>query len=131
MTKIITITLKISIVGNKEPGNHTVSLYAVNCDVLQWLSWRKMKNIVLKNFYKTGSLFVQCTDDEFEDFIAFRDAKRLLSANDKYEVPYSKAFLRVLVYQLTFKQCTMRSILCLSLEDTLATAQWIDAKLNN
>ena len=93
-----------------------------------------MKNIVLKIFYKTGSLFVQCTDDEFEDFIAFRDAKRLLSANDKYEVPYSKAWKAIfesLGISADIQTMYNEKYFCLSLEDTLATAQWIDAKLNN
>ena len=94
-----------------------------------------MKNIVLKISYKTGSLLYNVQMMSLKIiFIAFRDAKRLLSANDKYEVPYSKAWKAIfesLCISADIQTMYNEKYFCLSLEDTLATAQWINVKLNN
>lgn len=94
-----------------------------------------MKNIVLKISYKTGPLLYNVQMMSLKIiFIAFRDAKRLHSANDKYEVPYSKAWKAIfesLGISADIQTMYNEKYFCLSLEDTLATAQWINAKLNN
>lgn len=102
----------------------------MNCDVLQWLSWRKAKGQVLENPYKPGSLFVKCTDTELNDFFGFRDASRHLDAiGDCYYIQYSKPLEAILAkLEIAAKTVTRYSdkYFTLPFNDVLTIAQWME-----
>ena len=114
-----------------------MKLHAADSNVLQWLSLREMKRQCLTNRFHRASLYVTCTDQEFDEFIAFRDANRLLNPCDDCVVPYSKV-LEIAISSEAPQICPSNLVISrygqkyfsFTFQQTVAIAGWMMEKIN-